>query len=586
MGRQFRDKITVGQRRQRQKNGDIYVLERTTKYDQATKKTITLGQKMIGKIVKGTTEIVPTRAKRPDGMKSGSAIRKHTGVTDILDAIGNDSGIDEDVRDAFPDGGVADKILSIARYWIATGGQTLPRMASWQAMHDTPYPGMMSDDVIGDLFKAIGIDESGIQSFFRSRARRLGTDPVVAYDSTTISTYSENQHEARQGFNKDGDGLDTIKLLTLFAVKPREPIAFAKQPGNIPDVIAVGNALTQLDSLGIPKPLLVTDNGYHSEANMAEYALRNQKFLTLVDMDVKWVRECVDKLQDELDGAEGVCPFDTDICGATLMREHTFSKTRKRNRGDKAAGTEETFTKRLYVHIFRSPDVRCKRESAFQRRLMTIKGQLESGLELTTGAQRWADKYMSVSTLGRGGIPKVTFKNDAVREARKYFGYFALATNQAMNTFEALKNYRLRERIEEHFGMDKRYFDGRRTRLWHPDALRGRQFVQFVGLCYLSNLRKKIDDIEESLGQDRPEMTKELMKLEKSLKNWIKGCSTVDIFDWFDCIETTEIKTESGKFRWTTESIKRDKLFLERLGVLKPAVQPAAADAPASVAAQ
>ena len=192
MGRQFRDKIHVGQRKQRQKNGDIYILERTTKYDNA----------------------------------------------------------------------------------------------------------------------------------------------VIAYDSTTQSTYSENLHEARQGFNKDGDGLNTIKLLTLYSVKDREPIAFAKQPGNIPDVISTSNAITQLESLGIPRPLVVTDNGYYSQANMAEFAIRNQKFLTLVDTDVSWVREVIDSLEDELDGADGVCPFDNAICGATLTREkHKLSRTRKRARG-------------------------------------------------------------------------------------------------------------------------------------------------------------------------------------------------------------------------------------------------------------
>lgn len=577
MGRQFRDKVTVGRRIQRLKNGNVYVLERTTKYDPATKKTITIGQKLLGKIVKGSTEMVPTRAKRPDGAKSGIATRRHTGVTDVLDCVGRLSHVDEDVRRAFPDGGVADKILSIARYWTATGGQTLPRMAAWQAMHDAPYSGTMSDDVIGDLFQQVGVDEGGIQEFFRLRASRLGTNPVVAYDSTTVSTYSESLREARRGFNKDGDGLDTIKLLTLYSVREREPIAFAKEPGNIPDVISIGNAITQLEALGISKPLVVTDNGYTSEANMAEFALRNQKFLTLVDTDAKWVRDAVDSLQDELDGAEGVCPFDTDICGATLMTDHEFSKTRRRGRGGKSAGDEERFTKRLYVHVFRSPDVRCKRESAFQRRLFRMKAQLEDGVELKEGALRWANRYMTVSKQGRGGVPKVSFRNDAVRAARKYFGYFALATNQAMDRFEALRNYRLRERIEEHFGMDKRYFDGRRTRLWKADALRGRQFVQFVGLCYLGKFRRMVNDVEESLGVARPGVTKEQLRLEKGLAEWIRGRSSVDIFDWFDCIETTEVKTEAGRFRWSTESIRRDTLFLERLGVIKPVVQAATA---------
>ena len=55
MGRQFRDKIHVGQRKQRQK-------------------------------------------KRPDGEKASLTTRKHTGLTDILSHIGKASGIDAHIR--------------------------------------------------------------------------------------------------------------------------------------------------------------------------------------------------------------------------------------------------------------------------------------------------------------------------------------------------------------------------------------------------------------------------------------------------------------------------------------------------------
>ena len=568
MARKFRGKLHVGRRVQRQKNGDIYVLERTTRYDQATKKTVTVAQKLLGKIVAGTTEMVPTRAKRPDGSARGMATRRHTGLTDILEHVGRVSGVDSDVREAFPEGGAAEKILSVARYWLATGGQTLPRMAAWQAMHPTPYPGTVSDDVASDLFKEVGVGEGGIQRYFALRASRIDGKAAVAYDSTTISTYSERLHEARQGFNKDGDGLDTIKLLTLYSVEDREPVAFAKQPGNVPDVVSVANALTQMECLGLAKALVVTDNGYHSQSNMAEFAARNIKFLTLVDTDAKWVREAVDSLQDEIDGADGVCPFDTDVCGATrTLENHVLTRTRRRGRGGKPTGAEESFTRRLYIHVFRSPDVRSKKESAFNRRLFEVKSLLEGGSELNPSAQRFADRYMSVSRVGRGGAARVSFDNAAVRGARKYFGFFALVSNQPMGTFEALRNYRLRERVEEFFGMDKRYFDGRRTRLWSADALRGRQFVQFVGLCYMSRFRRMVDDIMEGLGKPRDGVTKERLKLEKSLKGWLKARSTQDIFDWFDCVETTEVQTEAGKFRWSTESIRRDELFLELLGM-------------------
>ena len=48
MARKFQGKLHVGRRVQRQKNGDIYVLERTTRYDQATKKTVTAPRIVVG----------------------------------------------------------------------------------------------------------------------------------------------------------------------------------------------------------------------------------------------------------------------------------------------------------------------------------------------------------------------------------------------------------------------------------------------------------------------------------------------------------------------------------------------------------
>ncbi|KZK75222.1 MAG: hypothetical protein A3K90_04160 [Pelodictyon luteolum] len=76
----------------------------------------------------------------------------------------------------------------------------------------------------------------------------------MAFHSTTISTYSLSQSEARRGFNKDGDGLNTIKLLTLYSLKDREPLAVAKQPGNLPDVISIENTLKRLKCFSLSAP--------------------------------------------------------------------------------------------------------------------------------------------------------------------------------------------------------------------------------------------------------------------------------------------------------------------------------------------
>lgn len=568
MAKPITGKTHVGERREKRPNGDIYFYERITAYNERTKKTYTVSQKLKGKIKAGTQEIVPTRPKkRKDKAGVIDATRRHTGLTDILEWVGKVSGIDDDVLSSFSQGD-AEKILSIARYWIGSGGNTLPRLESWQVMHPLPYREEITEDVYGKLFKDVGRDEEGVQRYFSARAVRLGDSPVLAFDSTTISTYSENQSEARQGFNKDRDRLNTIKLLTLYSVKSREPMVFAKQPGNIPDVITIENTLTQLKCLNLKKPLIVTDNGYYSQKNMMEFALRNVKFLTLVDPNIVWVREAVDELRETLAAMSSTCPFDPSVCGATSLRMHQFSRVRRRSRNGKVAGEKETISRRLYVHVYYSYNNEAKKELAFRRDLLELKTQVEEGInEFTDSAQKKIDKYLTCSKKGRGGKLKVGFNDQAIAEAKKYFGYFALVSNHTMDTFTALENYRLREKIEELFAVQKGRLDGARPRTWYPDNLRGRQFTQFVSLCYHCFLTKKIKQVQARLRKKEAGKNKSLIKLEKKLETWLAQRSLAQILDWFDCIETTKVQTGMGNYRWSTESVARDRLFLKYLGV-------------------
>jgi hypothetical protein len=262
------------------------------------------------------------------------------------------------------------------------------------------------------------------------------------------------------------------------------------------------------------------------------------------------------------------CPFDPTVCGATAFRMHEFTRERQRSRNGKAAGEKETFSRRLYVHVFYSPDNEAKKELAFRRDLLELKAQTEAGTaEFTKSAQRKIDKYLVCSKKGRGGQLKIGFNDKAIAEAKKYFGYFALVSNQTMDTFTALENYRLREKIEELFAVRKGSLDGARPRTWYPDNLRGRQFVQFVALGYHCFLTKKINEVQTRLGKDEPGKSKMLIKLENKLNQWLEQRSLAQILDWFDCIETTSIQTAMGNYRWSTESVARDRLFLEYLGV-------------------
>ncbi len=89
------------------------------------------------------------------------------------------------------------------------------------------------------------------------------------------------QNEARYGFNKAYDGLKTIKLLTLYSIESRQPVVVTKQPGNLPNVTSITNAINQLPALGVRTTEIITDNGYYSEQNFSELLLAGFGFITL-----------------------------------------------------------------------------------------------------------------------------------------------------------------------------------------------------------------------------------------------------------------------------------------------------------------
>ncbi len=64
-------------------------------------------------------------------------------------------------------------------------------------------------------------------------------------------------------------------------------------------------------------------------------------------------------------------------------------------------------------------------------------------------------------------------------------------------------------------------------------------------------------------------MTVRKCSRQKKLLNWLNKMSLVKIMDWFDARQEISVNTRMGKQRWKTEIIERDRLFLERLGVIK-----------------
>ncbi len=279
----------------------------------------------------------------------------------------------------------------------------------------------------------------------------MSAGDALAYDSSTISTYSEKQNEARYGFNKAHDGLKTIKLLTLYSIESRQPVAFIKQPGNLPDVTSVTNAINQLSALGARATEIITDNGYYSEQNLSELLLAGFDFITLAKTSIRWIRPEIDKQRVALDDFRSVCPFDPLTHGVCVLLMHDFEKKRKyaNHRSGAEKGATESFTRRIYLNIYFNHSRQSADKSAFEADLFELKTLLEAGTpmdELSDEAQAKVRKYFTIKKWGS----KITAvpNNRAIAEANRYHGCFVLVSNKEKNPFEYLRKYRKRKTIE------------------------------------------------------------------------------------------------------------------------------------------
>jgi len=368
--------------------------------------------------------------------------------------------------------------------------------------------------------------------------------------------------------------LKTIKYLTLYSVDNRQPIAFAKQPGNLPDVTSLTNTLKQLDVLGMHNPEVVTDNGYYSEDNLSSMCLAGFHFITLVKTSIAWVRKELDAHMDEIVSIKNR-RFDLEgVYCHTVMLSHVFEKSRKyasRKKG-LGKGSIETFEKRIYLHIYYNPFKKEDQDANLYTQIEGLKKMLEEGTpldDMTEAAQKRASKYLVIRKT-KGSKTSVTYNEEAYEKACKYHGYFTLVSNREKDRFVALGKYRKREKVEEYFKIMKEDADASRPRVWYADHLMGRMTIQFVALGYEDYLRFKIGQMKVELGRktgDPKHDTKENLALETSLKKWLIDTSFSNILRWFDAYETTEVSTAVAKRRWNSETTKRDRLFMEKLGM-------------------
>ena len=463
------------------RSGITYVYESTSYWDR-DKQQPRSRRKLIGKLDPITGDIIPTdgRGKRRSQTHLDNPARRGPvpvtyterlfyGATYLFDQIGKTTGITADLKTCFP--ATYKQILSIAYYLILEDQNPLFRFKKWAKLHRHPYGEDIPSQRSSELFQSI--TEEAKMNFFRLQGKRRVEKEYWAYDSTSVSSYSETLKQVKYGKNKDGEHLPQINLALLFGEESGLPFYYRKIAGNIPDVKTIRELIRELDVLGYEKLKLVMDRGYYSADNINAMYREHLKFLCGTSTALKFAKDFIREIAACKDSYEY---YNSDL------ELYVFTKTiawdYEQDRPYK--GDTIKAERRMYLHLYFNPDKFSDDGKAFNRRLDSLKEELLSGKRIPEHEKDY-HKYFEVKETPKRGI-SLSYKQDAIDKTRERYGFFVLISNEVKDPVTALSLYRMRDVIEKAFGNIKERLNLRRTLTSSESSLEGKLFVDFVAL--------------------------------------------------------------------------------------------------------
>ena len=408
-------------------------------------------------------------------------LRQFYGATYLLDQISEKTGIAADLGKCF--GSLAPQILSIAYYLVLEEGMPLYRFRRWANTHRHPYGKDIPSQRSSELFGLILEDPK--MSYLRYQAKRHSCKEYLAFDTTSISSYSTLIKQAKYGKNKDGDPLPQINLALLYGEESMLPVYYRKLAGNITDVKTIENLVKDVDFLQLEKLKLVMDRGFYSEKNINDLMKHHHKFLIGVKLSLKLVKNRLDSVRDD---------FVTRINYNSEMKLYIMSFTDEWDYTEDKPRSGETINdkRRIYLHIYYNDQKATDDKVRFNAMLDRLENDLKNGTRDPEN-ERLYQKYFKIHETPVRGI-SYTFNEDAIRKAEKNYGYFALMSNGIKDPAEALRIYRLKDLIEKSFGNLKERLSMRRMSVASEENFEGKLFVQFVALQMVSYIKKQMDE--------------------------------------------------------------------------------------------
>ena len=418
----------------------------------------------------------------------------HIGVTWAAETLAESSGLFDSLVDVFGRE-KARALLHLAIYKL-DASSSMAAYREWNCGVYLKQTKPLSEERISELLA--GIDNKSFEDFFQRRhAVKLqnldGEHLTYAFDNTSISTYSETIPEAEYGHAKRDPELRQINYTFVCDQCDGEIVFAHAYEGSVNDVTALSTILYRMQAakLDLDNVILVHDRGYGSLLNVQRLVNQEIKFI----QGVRLVEDAVKSKFDECRASLHDVAFYDAECGAYAC---SFEEPWQQN-------TESgQLNRKVFLHLYRYPGDDEAKMAEIVRKVEEILKAKKERREVSPELWQSCKRFLKEQKDDHGR--ETWLHNDqAIRNAIRYAGLFAIRSNVEPNPFAALRTYRLRNIIELDFNQFKNWEDGARMRCTGKTFL-GRLLVCTIAaslrLMMLHRVRLNADKLNVKIPKD------------------------------------------------------------------------------------
>ncbi|MDR1441652.1 MAG: transposase [Bifidobacteriaceae bacterium] len=383
-------------------------------------------------------------------------------VARVLAALGV-AGILEDAFGAERAGA----LLDVACY-MARRGNVIEGIADWCETSTLKGTQTLTGQSASRLFASVTHAEK--MAFFRAWAALQKGPAYLAYDVTSVSTYSEGVGDAEWGYNRDREAIPQVNLGCYLDQASGLPVFYVAYPGSITDKSHLPSMTAYNQDLGVKDVTFVLDRGFASTANVA--CLRGSRprphYILGVASRLKTARAAVERVR------AGITEMGNRLPGGVYGQA-------VKGRFLDAPGT---------LHVYFSPALCEERRDELARKIGREAEQLARLDQLTEQEAKRHSAHFKVNLAGDGSF---TSEPDAAKiaAAARDTGFFCLLTDTGLATAEVLEVYRRRDVIEKAFDDLKNCVDMKRLRTHRDETTDGKLFSAFIALIACSQIQAK-----------------------------------------------------------------------------------------------